>query len=155
MAVWRAVQRLGEAASRYQEALSEYHSDSRSEGAPTSQAPAVVVLGVDGCQLGMQVRAHRRRRPSTGAPLPPLPPAEDGRFREVKTGVLRLPSERVETSPGRHCLVRRFLVTCLGEADVIFKSTWAQLRRWVGWEPRRWWSCRRRCRMDLETRHPV
>ena len=92
MAVWRAVQRLGEAASRYQEALSVYHADSRSEGAPTSQAPAAVVLGVDGCQLGMQVRSHRRRRPSTGAPLPPLPPVEDGRFREVKTGVLLLPS---------------------------------------------------------------
>jgi len=132
MAVWRAVQRLGEAASRYQEALSEYHADSRSEGAPTSQAPAAVVLGVDGCQLGMQVRPHRRRRPRTGTPLPPLPAVEDGRFREVKTGVLRLPSERVETSPGRHSLVRRYLVTCLGEADVIFSHLWAQLRE-MGW----------------------
>jgi len=132
MAVWRAVQRLGEAASRYQEALSEYHADSRSEGTPTAQAPATVVLGVDGCQLGMQVRPHRRRRPSTGAPLPPLPPVEEGRFREVKTGVLLLPSERVETSPGRHCLVRRCLVTCLGEADAIFGHLWAQLRE-MGW----------------------
>lgn len=134
MSVWRAVQRLGEAAGRYQEALSQYHADSRSEGAPTSQAPEVVVLGVDGCQLGMQVRPHRRRRPSAEAPLPPLPPVEDGRFREVKTGVLLLPSERVEASPGRHSLVRRFLVTCLGEADVIFGHLWAQLRErgWLG-----------------------
>jgi hypothetical protein len=93
MAVWRAVQRLGEAASRYQEALSEYHADSRSEGAPTSQAPAAVVLGVDGCPLGMQVRPHPRRRPRTGTPLPPLPAVEDGRFREVKTGVLLLPAK--------------------------------------------------------------
>jgi hypothetical protein len=134
MSVWRTVQRLGEAAGRYQEALSQYHADSRTEGAPTSEAPQVVVLGVDGCQLGMQVRPHRRRRPSAEAPLPPLPPVEDGRFREVKTGVLLLPSERVETSPGRHCLVRRFLVTCLGEADAIFGHLWAQLRErgWLG-----------------------
>jgi hypothetical protein len=134
MAVWRAVQRLGESARRYQETLSEYHADSRREAAPASQAPAVVVLGVDGCQLGMQVRPHRRRRPSTGAPLPPLPPVEDGRFREVKTGVLLLPTESVETSPDRHGLVRRFLVTCLGEADTIFGPLWAPLweRRWLG-----------------------
>src|SRR6516164_5135441 len=62
MTVWRAVQRLGEAAVRYQDGLSAYHTDSRSPGVPTSQAPNVVVLGVDGCQLGMQVRSHRRRR---------------------------------------------------------------------------------------------
>src|SRR5437899_2609056 len=50
--------------------------------------------------LGMQVRQQRRRR--TGAePLPPLPPVQEGQFQEVKTGVLLLPSERVETSPGR------------------------------------------------------
>ena len=132
MTVWRAEQRLGEAAGRNQEALSQNHAQSRSEGAPPSQAPQVVVLGVDGCQLGMQVRPHRRRRPSAEAPLPPRPPVEDGHFREVKTGVLLLPSERVETSPGRHCLVRRFLVTCLGEADTIFGHLWAQLRE-VGW----------------------
>jgi hypothetical protein len=45
------------------------------------------------------------RNPATVAPL------EEGHFREVKTGVLLLPSERVETSPGRRSVVRRFLVT--------------------------------------------
>jgi hypothetical protein len=59
---------------------------------------------------------------------------EQGRFREVKTGVLLLPSERVETSPGRRSLVRRFLVSCLGDADVIFGHLYARLRElgWVG-----------------------
>jgi len=59
---------------------------------------------------------------------------EDGHFREVKTGVLLLPSERVETSPGRRSVVRRFLVTCLGDAAAIFARRYAQLRElgWVG-----------------------
>jgi hypothetical protein len=79
----------------------------------------------------MQVRTRRRQR--TGAdPLPPLPPVEDGHFREVKTGVLLLPEERVETSPGRHSVVRRFLVSCLGDADAIFHRLHAQLRE-LGW----------------------
>src|ERR1017187_10180032 len=39
-------------------------------------------------------------------PLPALPVVEQGHFREVKTGVLLLPSERVETSPGRRSVVR-------------------------------------------------
>src|SRR5436853_4334071 len=67
-----------------------------------------------------------------GSPLPPLPPVEEGQFREVKTGVLLRPDERVETCPGRHCLVRRFLVTCLGNADAIFSRLWAQLQE-LGW----------------------
>jgi hypothetical protein len=113
MGVWRVAQRLGQAAAGYSEALSQYHADSRGEGAPTSEAPATVVLSVDGCSLGMQVRARRRRQTGT-APLPPLPPVEQGHFREVKTGVLLLPQERVETSPGRRSVVRRFLVSCLG-----------------------------------------
>jgi hypothetical protein len=133
MSVWRAVQRLGEAAGRYSDGLSQYHADSRSQDPPTDEAPQVVVLGVDGCQLGMQVRAHRRRRKGNEK-LPPLPPIEEGRFREVKTGVLLLPSERVEASPGRHSLVRRFLVSCLGDADAIFGHLWARLRErgWLG-----------------------
>jgi hypothetical protein len=131
MGVWRVAQRLGQAAANYSEALSQYHADSRSEGASLEQTPPAVILGVDGCTLGMQVRTQRRRR--VGAkPLPALPVIEQGHFREVKTGVLLLPSERVETSPGRRSVVRRFLVTCLGEADEIFRRLYAQLRE-LGW----------------------
>jgi hypothetical protein len=127
MGVWRVAQRLGQAAASYSEGLSQYHADSRSEGAPTDAAPATVVLSVDGCSLGMQVRARRRRR--TGAEkLPPLPALEEGHFREVKTGVLLLPEERVETSPARRSVVRR----CLGDADAIFHRLYAQLRE-MGW----------------------
>ena len=59
---------------------------------------------------------------------------EHGQFRDVKTGVLLLPQERVETSPGRPSLVRRFLVTCLGDADDIFRRLYAHVRDfgWVG-----------------------
>jgi hypothetical protein len=133
LGIWRVAQRLGEAAAHHTDALSRYHADSRSIGAPTQAAPSTVVLGVNGCNLGMQVRSTRRRR-KAGETLPPLPPVEEGRFREVKTGVLLLPSERVETSPGRRSVVRRFLVTCLGDADAIFASLYAQLRElgWVG-----------------------
>jgi hypothetical protein len=131
MGVWRVAQRLGQAAASYSEGLSRYHADSRSEGAPTQAAPATVLLSVDGCSLGMQVRARRRRQ--TGAErLPPLPALEEGHFREVKTGVLLLPQERVETSPGRRSVLRRFLVSCLGDADAIFHRLYAQLRE-LGW----------------------
>jgi len=81
--------------------------------------------------LGMQVRQQRRRRKGC-EPLPPLPPVQEGHFPEVK-GVLLLPAERVETSPGRHSVVRRFLVSCLGNADGIFRHLYAQLRE-LGWE---------------------
>jgi len=83
--------------------------------------------------LGMQVRKQRRRRQGCQT-LPPLTPVEEGQFQEVKTGVLLLPGERVETSPGRHSVVRRFLVSCLGDADAIFARLYAQLRElgWVG-----------------------
>jgi hypothetical protein len=133
MGVWRVAQRLGQAAANYSEALSQYHADSRSEAPGLDNAPPAVVLGVDGCTLGMQVRTHRRRR-NGAEPLPPLPVIEEGHFREVKTGVVLLPSDRVETSPGRRSLVRRFLVTCLGDADEIFRRLYAQLRElgWVG-----------------------
>jgi hypothetical protein len=133
MAVWRVAQRMGQAAANYSEALSQYHADSRSQGAPVENAPPAVVLGVDGCVLGMQVRRQRRRRVGE-QPLPALPPVEKGQFREVKTGVLLLPEERVETSPGRRSLVRRLLVTCLGDADEVFRRLYGQLRElgWVG-----------------------
>lgn len=133
MGVWRVTQRLGQAAACYNEALSQYHSDSRSEGAPVQDAPPTVVLGVDACFLGMQVRTKRRRRAGEEK-LPALPSVEQGQFRDVKTGVVLLPQERVETSPGRPSLVRRFLVTCLGDADDIFRHLYAQVRElgWVG-----------------------
>ena len=35
-------------------------------------------------------------------------------------------------SAGRHSLVRRLLVTCLGDADALFTRVWAQLRE-AGW----------------------
>src|ERR1039457_4320840 len=131
MSVWKVVQRLGESAAGYSEGMSRYHADSRREGASTREAPPAVVLSVDGSMLGMQVRKQRRRR--TGAePLPPLPPVKEGPFQEVKTGVLLLSSERVETSPGRHTVVRRFLGSCLGDADAIFARLYAQLRE-LGW----------------------
>jgi hypothetical protein len=133
MGVWRVTQRLGQAAASYSEALSRYHADSRSQGAPVESAPPAVVLGVDACFLGMQVHPKRRRR--TGEEkLPPLPPVEQGQFRDVKTGVLLRPDERVETSPGRRSSVRRFLVTCLGDADDIFRHMYAYLRElgWIG-----------------------
>lgn len=97
-----------------------------------AQAPSAVVVGIDGCTLGMQVRERRRRRPADGSPLPALPPVEEGQFREVKTGVLLRPDERVETNPGRHSLVRRVLVTCLGNADAIFSRLWAEIEQ-LGW----------------------
>jgi hypothetical protein len=131
MGIWKVSQRLGQAVANYSEGLSRYHADSRSEGAATGEAPATVLLSVDGCALGMQVR-NRRRRQTGKEPLPPLPPVEQGHFREVKTGVLLLPEERVETSPGRRSVMRRFLVSCLGDADAIFHRLYGQLRE-LGW----------------------
>jgi hypothetical protein len=40
MSVWNVVQRWGESAARYSEALSQYHADSRSVGASTQDASA-------------------------------------------------------------------------------------------------------------------
>ena len=132
MGIWRVVQRLGGAAAQYSEGLSTYHADSRSETKPVEAAPDAVVLGLDGCTLGMQVRQHRRSRKTSDEALPPLPAVTEGRFREVKTGVLLLPAERFHPSPGRRSVVRRFLVTCLGDADDIYNRVWAQLQE-LGW----------------------
>jgi hypothetical protein len=79
----------------------------------------------------MPVRTQRRRR-VPGQPSAPWPATEQGHFREVQTGVLLRPDERVETSPGRRSVVRRFLVTCLGDADEVFRRWYAQLRE-LGW----------------------
>jgi hypothetical protein len=83
--------------------------------------------------LGMQVRKTRRHRKTPDEVLPPLPPLEDSGFSEVKTGVILLPAERTQPSPGRRALVRRILVTCLGDADAIFSRLWAELceRGWI------------------------
>jgi len=126
MTVWRAVQRLGAACEQYIEAQAAYYTDGRNPRPQAATPPAAVVLGVDGCALGMQVRTTRRRA-QPGQQLPPLPPVDDGQFREVKTGVLLLPAERCEPRPGRHSVIRRVLCTCLGEADRIFERLWAQL----------------------------
>jgi hypothetical protein len=132
MTVWRAVQRSGEAATQHHAALSASHAAGPASAAEPAEAPPTVVVAVDGCMLGMQVRPTRRHAP--GPDASPLPPVEDGHFREVKTGVLLQPAERVESSPGRRSLVRRVLVTCLGDADQLFDHLWAALRErsWLG-----------------------
>jgi hypothetical protein len=113
-------------------AMTEYHKSPHEQSKPAEQAPDAVVLGVDGCALGMQVRKTRRRRTHPSQELPPLPKVEEGHFREVKTGALLIPAERVQTSPGRHSVVRRALVTCLGDADQIFDRLWSKLHL-LGW----------------------
>lgn len=132
MTVWRCVQRLGESCEQYTTAMAEYHKSPHEQTKPAEQAPDAVVLGVDGCALGMQVRKTRRRRAHANQELPPLPKVEEGHFREVKTGALLIPAERVQTSPGRHSVVRRALVTCLGDADQIFDRLWSKLQL-LGW----------------------
>jgi len=132
MTVWRAVQRLGEACEQYVEAQTRYHTDPNTQVSEPDSAPEAVVLGIDGCMLGMQVREHRRHRQSADEVLPELPPVEDGHFREVKTGVLLLPSQRTEPSPGRRSVIRRVLVTCLGNADLIFDRLWSKIQD-LGW----------------------
>jgi hypothetical protein len=132
MAVWRAVQRLGETCDHYQEAQVAYHTGGSQKSDEPDSPPQVVVVGVDGCALGMQVREHRRRRKTADEKLPPLPPVKDGHTREVKTGVLLLPSQRFEPSPGRRSVVRRVLVTCLGNADRIFDHIATRLVT-LGW----------------------
>jgi hypothetical protein len=134
MTVWRTVQRLGQVVEERNEALARHHAGAHSDASTPEQAPDAVLLGVDGCALGMQVREHRRTRKSSEEKLPPLPVVEEGHFREVKTGVLLLPSERVELSPGRRSVLRRALVTCLGNADAIFDRLWAKLHelQWLG-----------------------
>lgn len=134
MTVWREVQRLGSACEQYQaESMRHFNDPRRQAGSSPTPPPQAVVLAPDGCALGMQVRSTRRRRVDD-KPLPPLPPVEEGHFREVKTGVLLLPNERIETAPGRRSVVRRVLVTCLGDADQLFARLSAKLveLNWLG-----------------------
>jgi hypothetical protein len=44
------------------------------------------------------------------------------------------PHERVETSPGRRSVLRRVLVSCLGDADRVFERLWSKLQelKWLG-----------------------
>jgi hypothetical protein len=134
MGVWRCVQRLGEAGVRYAAALSASHVGSGSAPATGAHPPATVVLGVEGCLLGMQVRRRRRfTRPDDRRV--PLPPVAAERFREVKTGVRFHGHDRGETSPGRRAVVRRVLVTCRGEADALCSRLGARLQELGGAGP--------------------
>lgn len=131
MMVWRAVQRLGAAALTYTEALSAYHAAPGSVAPLATSPPPAVVVAVDGCVVGVQPRTTRRRRSAKTTPLAPLPPVPDGTFREVKTGVLLVPTDRV-TLPDRSTLVRRVVVTGLADAEALFQQVTAQLRE-RGW----------------------
>ncbi len=73
MTVWRAVQRLGEAAEKYTEEQTRFFGDPHGNAIGNEDGPSAVVLGVDGCALGMQVRPKRRRRKGNEV-LPALPP---------------------------------------------------------------------------------
>jgi hypothetical protein len=135
--LWKVTQRLGQAAWKAMNDTAQRMADVRTapdQPAPQN-APDAVVLGTDGCMLGMQRRSTRRHRTDPSAPLPPLPPlpkeAGEG-FRENKTGVILLPAERTEPSPGRRSVVRRYLVSCLGTADEVFNLLWAKLQL-LGW----------------------
>lgn len=133
MSVWRATQRLGAAAESHVERSLLGAVDvvaGAATGAP--DAPSAVVLGVDGCALGMQVRSTRRRRRRGEPPLEPLPAVEEGRWPEVETGVLLLPDERQESASGRRRVLRRFVVRCLGDADTSFARLQAKLAE-LGW----------------------
>lgn len=134
MGLWKVTQRVGQAAWSAMHSAARRCADVRT--APDlpdpKNAPDVVLIGTDGCMLGMQRRKTRRRHPDPAVPLPPLP-AEDGNgFRENKSGVILLPAERVEPSPGRRCVLRRFLVSCIGSADEVFDLIWAKLQM-LGW----------------------
>ncbi|HEY6354150.1 MAG TPA: ISKra4 family transposase [Burkholderiaceae bacterium] len=131
MMVWRAVQRLGAAALAHTDALSAYHAAPGSVGLSTPAAPPAVVVAVDGCVVGVQPRTTRRRRPTKTTALPALRPVADGTFREVKTGVILAPTDRVPL-PDRASLVRRVVVTGLADADALFRQVTAQLRE-RGW----------------------
>ena len=84
MTVWRAVQRLGEAAASHR-ALSAHHADPRTDRPVRAHAPAAMwwrSMAASWACRSARSADHARRGP------PGAPPVEDGHFREVKTGVL-------------------------------------------------------------------
>ncbi len=134
MGLWKVTQRLGEAAWRAMHDLARRCADIRTtpDSPVHENAPDAVVIGTDGCMLGMQRRKTRRRHPDPATPLPALPADEGNGFRENKSGVILLPAERTQPSPGRRSVLRRFLVSCLGSADEVFDLIWAKLQM-LGW----------------------
>ena len=73
----------------------------------------------------------------------------NGRSRTV-IAVIPRGFEYLETSPARHSVVRRFLVTCLGDADEILRRLYAQLGIGLGGPSHRRGDRGRRRRMDLD-----
>jgi hypothetical protein len=132
MTVWREVQRLGMAVEAHELALCRYHGDGRTPHPDPQDAPDVVLLEPDGAALGMQ-RATRAKRSVAAAASGTRSTPQPSEFREVKTGVLMLPAERVEPSPGRRSVLRRVVVTCLGNADALFERLWSALCE-LGWQ---------------------
>ena len=132
--LWKVTQRMGEAAWRATSQTAKTLADVRTapQMPAPDNAPDAVIVSPDGCMIGMQRRKKRRRRADPSTPLPPLPDKEGEGFRENKTGVILLPSERTEPSPGRRSVVRRYLVSCLGTADELFELLWARLQL-LGW----------------------
>lgn len=129
MVVWREVKRLGQSWDIYEEEVSRHYGDVRNTNGACDAAPDVVLLETDGATLCMQGETRRKRdepRPSETTTA-----GEPSEYREVKTGVLLLPSERVQKGE-RRSLVRRVLVSCLGNADQIFARLFAKLCE-LGW----------------------
>lgn len=131
MAVWREVQRLGAAYETHDQARCRYHNDARTPCPEPEVAPDVVLLEPDGAALGMQ-RKKRTKRSGPEAEATRKTTPQPSEFREVKTGVLMLPAERLETSPGRRSVLRRVVVTCLGDADTLFARLWSAMCE-LGW----------------------
>jgi hypothetical protein len=63
MGFWRVAQRLGRAAASYSEAISRYHADSRSEGAPKRFSTLAKSKGVDALP-GLQISELFGRAPT-------------------------------------------------------------------------------------------
>jgi len=68
MGIWLVVQRLGGVAAQNIEGLSACHADSRGATKPVETAPDAVVLGLDGRNLGMRARRHRRSHTTSDEP---------------------------------------------------------------------------------------